>query len=73
MSKRPVMPPVPEGCPKYTVWLVTAQKHHSHERQTRWVKFTGEPLKAEMDYFCPPDVCVITEMRFLYAIWNDDE
>jgi len=71
---KPELPPVPEGCPPYSVWSISAQHHETKERKTGWVRFTGPmPLKDEIDYFIPPSMWAIYEMKFLWNVWKDDE
>ena len=56
---------------KHSWWWITARHRETREKKTRIVKFTGPmPLKDELDFYCPPDVCYITEMKFSH---NGDE
>lgn len=57
--------------PKFSYWWITAIHRETREERLSLCKFHGPmPLKHELEYYCPPDICVITEMKFS---WNSDE
>lgn len=61
--------------PKSSWWWITAQHRETKQEKKYICKFTGPmPLADEMDFYCPPDVCVITEMKFAHndGHWVDD-
>lgn len=56
--------------PEFSWWYVKAKHRVTKEVKSGFVKFTGPfPIEAELNFYCPPDVCIIQEMRFL---WNDE-
>lgn len=65
---------VPAGCPKYSIWAVTAVHIVTRERKTRLVKFTGSfPTDEELEHFCPSAVCTIMELNFLHSVWENED
>lgn len=49
--------------PEYSWWWITAQHIETKEKKTHLVKFHGpQPLKDELEYYCPNELCVITKM-----------
>ena len=68
------LPDVPEGSPLGSLWYVKARHRTNREVKGRTVRFKGPcPIKVELDYYCPPSVCVITEMRNVQMLWTEEE
>lgn len=52
--------------PENSVWYIKARHRQTKEVKSGFIKFTGPfPVEKELDFYCPPEVCIITEMRFL--------
>lgn len=51
-----------------TIWFVAAVHRRTGERKSGFLHCEGPvPLKHELDYFCPPDICSIVELRFCWV------
>lgn len=49
---------------KPSTWWITSKNFKTGELKTRLCKFDGPfPLKDELEYYCPNDICVIVEIK----------